>query len=45
MEDMGSMFSEASNFNGKGVGSWNVGKVKDMSFMFKDAVSLRGGFE
>ena len=21
----------------KGVGSWNVGKVKDMSFMFKDA--------
>merc|ERR1719424_353216 len=34
------MFSEASNFNGKGLAKWNVGKVKDMSFMLKDAVEF-----
>jgi surface protein len=39
--DMGSMFFQATSFNGD-IGGWDVGKVTNMSYMFFQATSFNG---
>jgi surface protein len=41
---MGSMFNFATSFN-QNISKWDTGKVEDMTYMFKDATSMRDEYK